>query len=245
MNHIAIIGGSGFATLAGLKIIDKFNPETPWGLPSAPIIVGEYHHKTLLFLARHGVPHTIAPHKINYRANIYALKEAGADRIIGINAVGGITTNMSPRAIVIPDQLIDYSHSRIDTFYQAGETVTHIDFTEPYSASLRATIMAAAQENQLAIINKGTYAVTQGPRLETAAEIKRLEKDGCDIVGMTGMPEASLSRELNIDYACCALVVNWAAGKTDDIITMQIIQNNLTAGLNKIERLIHAILDQS
>jgi 5'-methylthioinosine phosphorylase len=243
VTKLAIIGGSGLTQLSGLQIIDEINPDTTWGKPSAPITVGKFNNIEILFLPRHGNPHTIPPHKINYRANIQALKDAGVSEIIAVNAVGGITNEMTPCRIVIPNQLIDYTHGRIDTFHEDNlKEVVHIDFTAPYSESLRQQLIDAAKESDIDIYPIGTYAVTQGPRLETAAEINKYEKDGCDIVGMTSMPEASLARELEMDYACCSLVVNWAAGKSDEIITMEIIENNLKEGLGKIHELIIAAL---
>lgn len=243
MTKLAIIGGSGLTELNGLEIIDEISSDTVWGKPSASITVGKFNNNEILFLPRHGNPHTIPPHKINYRANIQALKDIGASEIIAVNAVGGITEKMTPCRIVIADQLIDYTHGRIDTFYEENlEEVTHIDFTGPYSESLRHQLIDAAKKSSIDVIPTGTYAVTQGPRLESAAEIIRLERDGCDIVGMTSMPEASLARELEMEYACCSLVVNWAAGKSDDIITMEIIENNLKEGLGKIHELISAVL---
>lgn len=243
MTGLAIIGGSGLTELNGLEIIDEIDPNTQWGKPSASIKVGQFNNNEILFLPRHGNPHTIPPHKINYRANIQALKNANVSEIIAVNAVGGITEMMTPCRIVIPDQLIDYTHGRIDTFFEEDlDEVVHIDFTTPYSELLRQQIIDAAMDKNLNIYPKGTYAVTQGPRLETAAEILRYEKDGCDIVGMTSMPEASLARELEMEYACCSLVVNWAAGKTDEIITMEIIENNLKEGIGKVRELLSAFL---
>jgi 5'-methylthioinosine phosphorylase len=243
MNKLAIIGGSGLTQLDGLEIIDEINPDTIWGKPSAAITIGKFNDSEILFLPRHGNPHTIPPHKINYRANIQALKDAGVSEIIAVNAVGGITQEMTPCRIVIPDQLIDYTHGRIDTFHEENLTeVVHIDFTAPYSELLSNQLIKAANENKIDVYPKGTYAVTQGPRLETAAEINKYERDGCDIVGMTSMPEASLARELEMEYACVSLVVNWAAGKTDEIITMKIIENNLNEGIGKVHELLSAFL---
>jgi 5'-deoxy-5'-methylthioadenosine phosphorylase len=244
MTKLAIIGGSGLTQLPGLTIIDEIEVNTPWGKTSAPITVGKIDDTEILFLPRHGNPHTIPPHKINYRANLWALHKSGINEIIAVNAVGGITSSMGPCRIVIADQLIDYTHGRADSFYEDDlEVVKHIDFTYPYSEALRQLLIQAAVETNIEIVSKGTYAVTQGPRLETAAEVSRLEKDGCDIVGMTSMPEASLARELDIEYACCSLVVNWAAGKTDEIITMEIIENNLKDGMGKIQNLISAVIN--
>ncbi|MBL1142846.1 MAG: S-methyl-5'-thioinosine phosphorylase [Proteobacteria bacterium] len=245
MTKLAIIGGSGLTQLDGLEIIDEINPDTQWGKPSAAIIVGKFNNNEILFLPRHGNPHTIPPHKINYRANIQALKDADVSEIIAVNAVGGITQEMTPCRIVIPDQLIDFTHGRIDTFYEDNlKEVVHIDFTSPYSESLRQQLINAANINNIDIYPTGTYAVTQGPRLETAAEIIKYEKDGCDIVGMTSMPEASLARELEMKYVCCSLVVNWAAGKTDEIITMDIIENNLKEGMGKVMTLLSALFHE-
>ena len=244
MNKLAIIGGSGLTKIPGLEIVDEMVMSSPWGKPSAPITVGKFNKSEILFLPRHGNPHVIPPHKVNYRANIWALKQAGVTEIIAVNAVGGITDRMTPCRIVIPNQLIDYTHGRADTFHEENlEEVVHIDFTEPYSSTLRdELIMAAKSEDDMDICTIATYAVTQGPRLETTAEIKRLQQDGCDIVGMTSMPEASLASEVDIEYACCALVVNWAAGKTDEIITMEIIENNLKEGMGKVLTLLTALL---
>lgn len=245
MSRLAIIGGSGLTELEGLEIINEIDPETIWGKPSAPIKVGKFNKKEILFLPRHGNPHTIPPHKINYRANIQALKDNDVNEIIAVNAVGGITKEMTPCRIVIPDQLIDYTHGRIDTFYEDNlKEVVHIDFTSPYSESLRQQLINTAKENNIDHYAGGTYAITQGPRLETAAEINRYEKDSCDIVGMTSMPEASLARELEMEYACVSLVVNWAAGKTDEIITMEIIENNLKEGIGKVHELLSAFLKE-
>ncbi len=244
MNKLAIIGGSGLTQITGLEIIEEKAIETQWGKPSAPITVGKFNTQDVFFLPRHGDPHLIPPHKINYRANIAALYDIGATHIIGVNAVGGITTDMTPCRIVIPDQLIDYTHGRIDTFHESNlSEVVHIDFTYPYSISLREQLLQTANQTNIDVASKAIYGVTQGPRLETAAEIKRLEQDGCDIVGMTSMPEASLARELGTEYVCCALVVNWAAGKTSEVITMEIIEQNLSQGMSQIITLLGALLD--
>ena len=210
---IAIIGGTGLYQLEGLVELDRVKLDTPWGEPSSELIVAELAGKNVIFLARHGLKHTIPPHRVNYRANLWALKECGVKNIIAVAAVGGITDEMAPQTIVIPDQLIDYTYDRKQTFFEQNlQSVTHIDFTEPYCANIRQRLEAAAGNLDLESIMGGVYAATQGPRLETAAEIERLKRDGADIVGMTGMPEAALARELDINYSCCALVVNWAAG---------------------------------
>ena len=244
MNKLAIIGGSGLTQMSGLTIREEIDVDTNWSKPSASISCGEFQQKEILFLPRHGNPHVIPPHKINYRANMSALHQLGVTHIVAINTVGGITAGMTPCRIVIPNQLIDYTHGRINTYYEDNpEELVHIDFTYPYSRTLREQLIASAEKEGIEIVNSGTYAVTQGPRLESAAEVKRLEKDGCDIVGMTSMPEASLARELDIEYACCALVVNWAAGKSDDIITIEILEQNLGDGMAEILNLLGAFLE--
>jgi 5'-methylthioinosine phosphorylase len=243
MTALAIIGGTGLTNLNGLQITNTSTQSTAYGQTSAPVVTGLLAGRQICFLPRHGNPHVIPPHKVNYRANIRALKDLGIDKIIGINAVGGITENMLPCAVVLPDQIIDYTSAREHTYSDGeGSQLDHIDFTHPYSLSLRATILTAAASIDLDLVPTATYAATQGPRLETTAEIARLQRDGCDIVGMTGMPEAALARELGIEYACIALVVNWAAGKTDEIITMEIIQANLNNGLDNIKKLLSAII---
>jgi len=213
-----IIGGTGLAQLEGMQVEREQSVTTPWGEPSAPLLFGRLSGAPAVFLARHGRSHTIAPHAVNYRANLWALREAGVDRVIAVNAVGGIGPDFAPGTLVVPHQLMDYSWGREHSFCDGQEAaLQHIDFTHPYSPAMRSVLLQAGARAGLAVKDGGVYAVTQGPRLETAAEINRLERDGCDIVGMTGMPEAALARELGIEYACCAVVVNWAAGRGEDI----------------------------
>jgi 5'-methylthioadenosine phosphorylase/5'-methylthioinosine phosphorylase len=246
MTKLAIIGGTGLTQLNGLIITKRETLTTPYGLPSADFITGEYNQKEVIFLARHGNPHTIAPHKINYRANIWGLKHLGVENIIAVAAVGGITPEMAPAHIAIPDQIIDYSHSRLHTFFEdENYPVTHIDFTYPYNRALRAALIIAAKNADINISPIGTYGCTQGPRLETAAEIKRMEKDGCDLVGMTGMPEASLAKELEMNYAAISVIANWAAGKTAGEITMAEIERHLHNGMIKVANLLKAFISQS
>jgi len=210
---LAVIGGTGLYDFPGLERVERRDAPTQFGVPSAAVVLGEFRGKRLAFLARHGEQHTLAPHRVNYRANVKALHDLGARRIVGVNAVGGIRADMGPRTLVVPEQIIDYTHSRLSSFCDVdGAKVEHIDFTEPYSAALRAALIDAAAQANIDLVAGGCYAATQGPRLETSAEIVRLRRDGCDLVGMTGMPEAVLARELGIDYACLALVANWAAG---------------------------------
>jgi 5'-methylthioinosine phosphorylase len=243
MNKIAVIGGTGLTSLAGVEITETREVDTPYGSPSSALSFGKIGDKEIIFLPRHGNPHTIAPHKINYRANIHALKENGVSNIIAINAVGGITSEMRPARIVIPEQIIDYTYGRKHTFFEEDQDqVTHIDFTNPYSSDLGNQLATASLMSGLDVFIGGVYAATQGPRLETAAEVKKLEKDGCDIVGMTGMPEAALARELDINYACLALVVNWAAGKSDGEITMAVIEKHLDDGIGKIKLVLEEFI---
>ena len=239
MNKIAIIGGTGLTSLTGVEITETREVDTPFGSPSSALSFGRLGDKEIIFLPRHGKPHAIAPHKINYRANIYALKENGIENIIAVNAVGGITSEMYPERIVIPEQIIDYTYGRNHTFYEDKlDEVTHIDFTKPYNVTLRKQLLSINAISDLNAFVGSVYAATQGPRLETAAEIDKLEKDGCDIVGMTGMPEAALARELDINYVCLALVVNWAAGKSDEEITMTLIEKHLEQGIGKVKRIL-------
>jgi 5'-methylthioinosine phosphorylase len=232
VKKIAIIGGTGLTQITDLNIICREWVDTPYGSPSSEFITCALGQNQVVFLARHGNPHSIPPHRINYRANIWALKHLGVEQIIAVAAVGGITSAMAPACLVLPDQIIDYSYGRIQTFFDDDTTpVTHIDFTAPYSQTLRERLMAAAASVDIALVNTGTYGCTQGPRLETSAEIKRMEQDGCDLVGMTGMPEAALARELELDYVALAVVANWGAGKAEGEITMAEIEENLHVGM--------------
>lgn len=245
MSVLALIGGTGLNQLPGFEMRTEHRPVTPWGELDQPVLEGHYRGHALYFLARHGIPHHIAPHKINYRANIWALRELGVDAIIAVNAVGGILESQPPGHIVIPDQIVDYTWGRAHTFFdgsiEAPEwALQHIDFTEPYSKQLRLQLVAAAQQIALGVSAAGTYGVTQGPRLETAAEIRRLRGDGCDIVGMTGMPEAALAAELKLDYAAICMVVNPAAGLSVMPITEAAIHEILARETAQIGELLSA-----
>ena len=242
---LGIIGGTGATEIDGLIIRETKSLTTPFGKPSAEYIIGELAGVELIFLARHGNPHTIAPHKINYRANLWGLKELGVEKIIALAAVGGITGLMQPAHLTIPDQIIDYSYGREHSFFAEDlDAVQHIDFSYPYTAQLREKLIDVAAKKQLIVSSIATYGCTQGPRLETAAEIKRMENDGCDIVGMTGMPEAALARELKIDYATLAVVANWAAGKTDGEITMSEIEQHVNTGMQHAMQLLSAFIQE-
>lgn len=231
MVFTAVIGGTGFDRLDDFQVIERRPVKTPYGMPSDELTIGRLHDREFIFLPRHGACHTIPPHRINYRANIHALKSEGAERIISFAAVGGIGADLSSGDVVIPDQVLDYTWGREHTFHEGeGGSLEHVDFTHPYTPSLRAQIIRAASRAGVGVHTSGTYAATQGPRLESAAEIDRLEQDGADIVGMTGMPEAALAREAGIDYAAIAIVVNLAAGRGDGPITMDKIRLHLELG---------------
>lgn len=238
--RIGIIGGSGLARLEALEMERRQVVLTPYGEPSSSMTFGLLEELPVVFLPRHGAAHNIPPHMVNYRANIWAMQHVGVKHLIGIASVGGIS--QPPGTVVIPDQIIDYTWGREHTYVETDlSKVTHIDFTEPYCEELRERLIQGAENAGLEVIGTGTYGATQGPRLETPMEIKRMQQDGCDLVGMTGMPEASLAREIGLCYASCAFVVNWAAGKSAGPITMAEIEKHQGAGIEKIRRLIGAI----
>ena len=241
---LAVIGGSGLYSLPGLADISRRAVDTPYGPASGEVVTGTLGGKRVAFLARHGESHHLLPHRVNYLANVWALHSLGARRVIGINAVGGIRADLGPRVIAVPDQLIDYTHGRITSFCDVdGAEVKHIDFSEPYSEPLRQALLAAAKQAGVAVVDGGCYGATQGPRLETRAEIARMRRDGCDLVGMTGMPEAALARELEIDYACLALVANFSAGCGDEAeISIEEIFAHLAAATAEVPRILAALL---
>lgn len=245
MAELAIIGGTGLTSLKNLEITHREIIQTPYGEPSGPVVIGKLYNKEVAFIPRHGPGHTIPPHMINYRANIWALKHIGVKNVIAVAAVGGIRLDMTPGMLVIPNQIIDYTWGRGHTYFEDGLThVTHIDFTQPYCEALRQKLIQAANAIPLDIIEEGTYGATQGPRLESAAEIDRMERDGCDLVGMTGMPEAALARELELSYCSCAVIANMAAGRGGDgeIITMEEIDLVLREGMAKVRTLLEHVV---
>lgn len=241
---LAVIGGSGLYKFPGLENASRHAVETPFGAASGEIVLGDFAGRHVAFLARHGESHSLPPHRVNYRANLWALHRLGAHAVIGVNAVGGIRADMGPRAIVVPDQLIDYTHGRYTSFCDLdGAEVNHIDFSEPYTASLRHRLLQSARKAGIAVIDGGCYGATQGPRLETRAEIARMRRDGCDLVGMTGMPEAALARELGLEYACLALVANFAAGCGDEAeISIEEIFAHLAAATAQVPPILAALL---
>ncbi len=243
MNTYAIIGGTGLTRLDGLVIRNAELVETPYGPTSSALLYGKYAGRDVMFLARHGHPHRIPPHEVNYRANIWALRQAGADRVVAVNAVGAINDSLVTGQFCVPDQIIDYTWGRNHTFFEGDlEQVTHVDFSQPYDADLRRRLIAAAAAHGFTCQSHGVYGCTQGPRLETVAEIRRMARDGCDLVGMTGMPEAALAREIGLDYACLALVVNPAAGRSSGIITMRQIEQALADGMERTRKVLARVL---
>ena len=237
---LAVIGGTGVYKLANLRDVETREVETRFGKPSGPVRIGTLLGQRVAFLARHGEGHSVPPHLINYRANLAALQDIGATRVLALNTVGGIGDAFGPRVLACPDQLIDYTWGRISTLCEEpGTEVVHVDFGDPYTMLLRHKIIAAARVTGAALVGHGCYGATQGPRLETKAEIARMRRDGCDLVGMTGMPEAALARELGLDYACLAIGANWAAGcGTGEEITMAEVLANVEAASNGLPELI-------
>jgi len=243
----AIIGGSGLAKLSALHSPRRQVMRSPYGEPSGALTFGLFGGREVVFLARHGYGHTIAPHEINYRANIWVLKELQVQGVFSVATVGGVGAQFGPGTLVVPDQIIDYTHSRKSTFFEGAEArVTHIDFTLPYSARLRTMLLEAARAAGEPVADGATYACTQGPRLETAAEIERIARDGGDLVGMTGMPEAALAREAGLDYAVLGVVVNHAAGrgesrrevKLDDL--ENVMRETVTRAVRILEQAVRA-----
>ncbi len=236
---IAVVGGTGLCDWPGMQWLDKQAVQTRFGEPSAELHTGVLNGVEFVFLPRHGGAHSIAPHRINYRANIAALHQLGVTHILAVNAVGGLTETLGPGALAVPEQIVDYSWGRECSFAdgEAGP-LDHVDFTEPYSAHLRQQLLSSAAALGYWCFAGGVYACTQGPRLETAAEIRRLQADGCHLVGMTAMPEAVLARELGIDYASLCLVVNWGAGMTREPITMDDIARVLNGGMSRVCHLL-------
>jgi len=240
---LAVIGGSGLYSFPGLENTARHALDTPYGPASGDVVLGDFAGMRVAFLARHGESHSLPPHRVNYRANLWTLHQLGARRVVGVNAVGGIRRDMGPQVIVVPDQLIDYTHGRLTSYCDVeGAEVKHIDFSEPYTESLRQQLLVAAAKAGIAVIGGGCYGATQGPRLETRAEIARMKRDGCDLVGMTGMPEAALARELALEYACLALVANFAAGCGDEAqISIEDIFAHLSAATAQVPRILAAM----
>ena len=241
---LAIIGGTGLTRLSTLAVTHRQVIRTPYGEPSAALVFGELAGHRAIFLARHGHGHTIPPHRVNYRANLWALKEQGASAVLAVASVGGIRGCL-PGDLVLPHQLIDYTSGRAQTFFDGGDQqVVHADFTHPYSQRMRVLCLTGARSGGLVLHDGGVYGAVSGPRLETAAEIDRMERDGATMVGMTGMPETGLARELGIDYASVCVVVNHAAGRGDSVVhvSMERIANVLESAMDDVRALIQNVV---
>ena len=241
---LAIIGGTGLTRLTTLAVTHREVIRTPYGEPSAALVFGDVAGHRAIFLARHGHGHTIPPHRVNYRANLWALKEQGASAVLAVASVGGIRGCL-PGDLVLPHQLIDYTSGRAQTFFDGGDQqVVHADFTHPYSQRMRVLCLTGARSGGLVLHDGGVYGAVSGPRLETAAEIDRMERDGATMVGMTGMPETGLARELGIDYASVCVVVNHAAGRGDSAVhvSMERIANVLESAMDDVRALIQNVV---
>ena len=242
---LAIIGGSGLTQLVNLDVSHQRIARTPYGEPSGALTFGRIGAQDVVFIARHGYGHTIPPHLVNYRANIYALtRVAAATRIVSVASVGGIRPDLAPGTLLVPDQIIDYTWGRQMSFHDSCErSVVHIDFTHPYDETLRRQLLAAAVGAGVAVSEGGVYAASQGPRLETAAEIDRFERDGAAVVGMTGMPEAALAREAGCAYATLAVVANWAAGRGDSKLAIRFdgIEAVLREAMTRVRKVIEQV----
>lgn len=238
--QFAVIAGSGFQSFG--EDVDGRRVDTPYGKPSSTIRALEFGDHTVLLLARHGDNIDIPPHAINYRANMAALKNLSVDSVIALNTVGVIAGGLHPGQLAVPDQLLDYTWGREHSIYDGSGALDHVDFTEPFSGRLRQDLLRAAAAAEFAVHDGGVYAATQGPRLETAAEVDRLERDGADLVGMTAMPEAALARELGMEYACLSLIVNYAAGRGEKPIHDDLEAGTMTAKLQAM-KLLRAFFD--
>jgi 5'-methylthioadenosine phosphorylase len=239
---LAIIGGTGLTRLSTLAVAHREVVRTPYGEPSSALIFGQLAGREAMFLARHGHGHTIPPHRVNYRANLWSLKDRGASTVVAVASVGAIR-GARPGELVVPHQLIDYTSGRAQTFFDGGDQkVVHVDFTQPYALPLRERLLQAAREAGVAAHDGGVYGAVSGPRLETAAEIDRMDRDGATLVGMTGMPEAALARELDLPYAAVCVVVNHAAGRGDS--TEQVSLEGIARVVESAMDRVHALLSR-
>ncbi len=238
MSKIGLIGGSGLYEIKGFVLKSKKTVKTPFGKPSNQYLIGEINNTEVIFLPRHGAGHNIPPHMINYRANIWGFKKLGVERIISISAVGGIKKGLKPGDIVITDQILDMTKNRESTFYNGKDGVVHIDFTYPFCPELRKILLKAGKHLKVTIKDGGAYVAVEGPRLETASEIKSFAILGGDVVGMTGMPEASLARELEICYSGLSVVANYAAGISKKKLTVPEVMEAMHASTEHIKRLL-------
>jgi len=241
LRTLALIGGTGLTELS--ENTETLVVDTPYGAPAAPIRVISTAPVRLLFLPRHGSPHRFPPHRVNYRANLWALREAGANHVLAVSAVGGITGDYAPGTLAAPDQLIDYSWGREHTYFDSADVpLVHVDFTRPYAGPLRNMLLQSAASQSIDIVDGGCIGVFQGPRLESAAEVERARRDGCDMAGMTSLPEAALARELGLDFAGIAVVSNWAAGVSGDLISENDIAETLKEPMARVRALLQALV---
>lgn len=239
---LALIGGTGLNELA--EATETIEMDTPFGAPSAPIRVISTDPVRLLFLPRHGSPHRFPPHRVNYRANLWALKEAGAGQVLAVSAVGGITEAYQPGTLAAPDQLIDYSWGRQHTFFDSEDVpLVHVDFTHPYQGRLRDSLLQSAARQSIDLVDGGCIGVFQGPRLESAAEVERARRDGCNMAGMTSLPETALARELGLDFAGIAVVSNWGAGVSGALISEDDIAETLKEPMARVRALLRALIE--
>lgn len=241
MPRLGVIGGSGLDawTKGADQPVRQITVDTAWGEASAPLRAWRLGDVEFLFLPRHGDQHQWAPHRVNYRANIDALRRAGVQRVLAINAVGGMGHLAKPGLLVVPDQLIDYTWGRAHTFFDRDDTpLVHTEFDEPFCAQARRSVLKAGEAAGLVLREGGCLGVTQGPRLETAAEIRRLVRDGCDLVGMTSLPEASLAREGGLSYAALCVVANAAAGESPNAVSVEQIEATLAAAMADVKVLV-------
>lgn len=238
---LALVGGTGLTELDDHA--EALEIDTPYGPPSAPIRIISNDPIRLLFLPRHGSPHRFPPHCVNYRANMWALKQAGASQVLAVSAVGGITEAYSPGVLAAPDQLIDYSWGRQHTYSDSENApLVHVDFSYPYKGPLRAALLSSAEGIGQPVVDGGCIGVFQGPRLESAAEVKKARRDGCDMAGMTSLPEAGLARELGLDYAGLAVVSNWGAGVVDHLISEDDIAETLREPMARVRAIVQALV---
>lgn len=243
MPSIGLIGGTGLNHWG--EPLETHQPDGRFGEPSAALQEYLVNGLRVLFLPRHGVGHRIPPHAVNYRANIDMFRQARVDGIVAVNAVGGISAENSPGSLTLPDQLIDYSWGRAHTFSMSAEDeLQHVDFESPFAGPLRSALLKAAANAKLKVNDGGCIAVTQGPRLESSAEIQKFKRDGCDLVGMTTMPEAALAREAGLDYASICVNANWGAGLDDKPITLEDVHLVLEAAMGNVKLLLDTLFEE-